>query len=45
MMALASGLARAGIPKVIEMLKDGEGEPIWNISNAIDRILTKEKAA
>jgi hypothetical protein len=45
MMALASGLAVAGLPKVIEMLKDGEGEPIWNISDAIDAVLRKQKAA
>ncbi len=43
--ALASGLAVAGLPKVIEMLKDGEGEPIWNISDAIDAVLRKQKAA
>ena len=45
MMALASGLAAAGLPKVIEMLKDGDAEPIWNLSDAVDEILRKEKAA
>lgn len=45
MMALANGLAVAGLPKVIEMLKEGDGEPIWNISDAIDEILRKKKAA
>jgi hypothetical protein len=45
MMALANGLAVAGLPKVIEMLKDGDGEPIWNISDAIDGISRKEKVA
>jgi hypothetical protein len=45
MMALASGLAVAGLPKVIEMLKDGDGEPIWNLSDAIDAILRKQEAA
>ena len=39
MMALASGLAVAGLPNVIEMLKDGNAEPIWNLSDAIDSIL------
>ena len=39
MMALANGLAVAGLPKVIEMLKDGDAEPIWNLSDAIDRML------
>ncbi len=45
MMALASGLAVAGLPKVIEMLKDGDAEPIWNLSDAVDDLLRKEKAA
>ena len=45
MMAVASGLAIAGLPKVIEMLKDGDAEPIWNLSDAIDSLLRKEKAA
>ena len=36
---LANSLAVAGLPKVIEMLQDGEAEPIWNLSDAIDRIL------
>ena len=45
MMALASGLAVAGIPKVIEMLKDGDAEPIWNLSDAVDSLLRKEKSA
>ena len=38
-MTLASGLAVAGLPKVIEMLKDGNAEPIWNLSDAIDEII------
>lgn len=45
MMALANGLAVAGLPKVIDMLKDGEAEPIWNLSDAIDSLLRKQKAA
>ena len=44
MMALASGLAVAGLPKVIEMLKDGDADPIWNLSDAIDGILRKDVA-
>lgn len=39
MMRVISGLAVAGLPKVLEMLKDGEGEPIWNLSEAIDSVL------
>ena len=45
MMALANGLAVAGLPKVIEMLKDGDAEPIWNLSDAIDGIPRKREAA
>ncbi len=45
MMALANGLALAGLPKVIDMLKDGDAEPIWNLSDAIDDLLRKENAA
>ena len=44
MMTLASGLAVSGLPKVIEMLKDGAAEPIWNLSDAIDGLL-RERAA
>lgn len=42
MMSIASGLAIAGLPKVIEMLKDGEAEPIWNLSDGIDGLLRKK---
>ena len=45
MMALANGLATAGLPEVIEMLKDGAAEPIWNLSDAIDEMLRKQKVA
>jgi len=45
MMAIASGLAVAGLPKVIEMLKDGEAEPIWNLSDGIDAALRSKNAA
>lgn len=45
MMTLANGLAVAGIAKVIEMLKDGDAEPIWNISDAIDSLLRIRNAA
>ena len=45
MMTLANGLAVAGLPKVIEMLKDGDAEPIWNLSDALAVLLRKEKTA
>lgn len=45
MMAIANGLAVAGLPKVIEMLKDGTADPIWNLSEGIEELLRKKKAA
>lgn len=45
MMTLANGLAVAGLPKVIEMLKDGEAEPIWNLSDAVCEILRSQGTA
>ena len=39
MMKLANSLAAAGLPKVIEMLKDGEEGPIWNLSDEIAKML------
>ena len=44
MMALVSGLAVAGLPKVIDMLRDGNAEPIWNLSDAVGEILRKRAA-
>ena len=43
-MALASSLAVAGLPNVIEMLKEGDAEPIWNLSDAIDEMLRTKVA-
>ncbi len=42
MMALANGLAVAGLPYVIEMIRDGDDDPIWNLSESIDEILRKQ---
>jgi len=41
MLELANGLSVAGLPKVIEMLKNGYAEPIWNISDAMDNLIRK----
>ena len=45
MMAIANGLAVAGLPKVIDMLKDGDGDPIWNLSTAVEAIVKPRRAA
>ena len=45
MIMLANNLAVAGLPRVIEMLKDGRAEPIWNLSSAVLGILNGEQNA
>lgn len=45
MMTVANGLAVAGLPKVIEMLNEGDAEPIWNLSDAVDSLLRRDKTA
>ncbi len=39
MMAIANGLAIAGMPLVIEMLREGKAEPIWNLSEAVEGLV------
>ena len=39
MVAIANGLAATGIPEVVDMLRDGDQDPIWNLSEGIERIL------
>ena len=43
MMTVINGLAVAGLPKIIEMLKEGSGEPIWNLTDAIHMLLTNNQ--
>lgn len=43
-MTLVNGLAVAGLPKVIAMLEDGGGAPIWNLSDAVEEILRRDQA-
>lgn len=35
MMHIANGLAAAGVPRVVEMLENGNQEPIWNLSDSL----------
>lgn len=44
-MAIANGLAAAGVPHVVDMLRDGDQDPIWNLSESIDETLRKQEAA
>ncbi|MHA1630442.1 MAG: hypothetical protein ACTSVS_09675 [Candidatus Heimdallarchaeota archaeon] len=41
MMAIANSLAVAGFAKVEEMLRDGDSDPIWNLSDNINEIFQK----
>ncbi len=45
MMTLFSNLAVTGLPKVVEMLKDGDAEPIWNLSDSIEGMLRVRREA
>ena len=42
MMAIANGLAAAGVPHIVEMLSDGNQDPIWNLSDALYEILEEK---
>ena len=39
--ALANGLAAAGVPCVVGMLTGGDEPPIWNLSNGVERLLAE----
>ncbi len=36
--SMANGLAAAGVPGIVDMLTDGDEPPIWNISNAMEKL-------
>ena len=42
MMAIANRLAAAGVPYIVQMLEEGGAEPIWNLSDALEQLLTEE---
>ena len=44
MMAIVNGLAAAGVPYIVDMLKDGDQDAIWNLSEALDDTLRKGAA-
>ena len=39
MMAIANGLAIAGLPKALDLIKEGGGDPIWNLSEAVQNLV------
>lgn len=42
MMDIANGLAAAGVPYIVEMLNEGNQDPIWNLSDALDELLRSD---
>ena len=45
MMDIANGLAAAGVPHIVKMLSDGPQEPIWNLSDAFEKLLQSDNIA
>ena len=43
--AMASGLAVAGLPRVVEMLTDEDCDEIWNLSDALIGLLDTKEAS
>ena len=39
MMDIANGLAAAGVPHIVKMLNEGPQTPIWNLSDAFEKLL------
>ncbi len=39
--SMANGLAAAGVPCIVDMLTDGDEPPIWNISNAMEKLIAE----
>lgn len=42
MMDIANGLAAAGVPEIVKMLNEGSESPIWNLSDAFEKLLQSE---
>ncbi len=42
MMDIANGLAAAGVPHIVKMLKKGPQTPIWNLSDAFEKLLQSD---
>lgn len=42
MIAISNGLAAAGVPRIVSMLRDGNQDPIWNLSEALDDLLQSD---
>ena len=44
MMSIANGLAAGGAPLIVGMLSEGEDRHIWNLSEAIQKLLDSDQA-
>lgn len=42
MMDIANGLAAAGVDHIVKMLSEGPHKPIWNLSDAFEKLLQEE---
>ena len=42
MMDIANGLAAAGVPHIVKMLNEGPQTPIWNLSDAFEKLLQSD---
>ena len=45
MMNIANGLAAAGVPHIVKMLNEGPQAPIWNLSDAFEKLLQSDNIA
>ena len=44
MMDIANGLAATGVEMIVDMLREGDQVPIWNLSDALDELLRQDLA-
>ena len=42
MMDIANGLAAVGVPHIVKMLNEGPRTPIWNLSDAFEKLLQSD---
>ena len=42
MMDIANGLAAAGVPHIVKMLNEGAQKPIWNLSDAFEKLMKSD---
>ena len=41
-MDIANSLAAAGVPHIVKMLSEGPQRPIWNLSDAFEKLLQSD---